>query len=109
MAPTSIATLHNLPLPQHNPPLFIPLGPLHLLPCPRVLDRPMHGADPTDTEIARRSLTGSTELSSSSFSSSVKVTAFHPKHFKTYHPSSRLEYEAGDHEVPSGPNPISNR
>ncbi|KAI4365744.1 hypothetical protein MLD38_021706 [Melastoma candidum] len=108
MAPTSITTplsrttSHNLSKSRH----CLSLLALSIFFLVLVFStRPMHGAEPSDTEIVRRSLPGSTGLSSSS----AEVSAFHPNHFKTHHPSSRSEYEAGDHEVPSGPNPISNR
>ncbi|CAI9770634.1 unnamed protein product [Fraxinus pennsylvanica] len=44
--------------------------------------------------------------------SAAKSTNFHPrKREKHSHGSSysKREFEAGDHEVPSGPNPISNK
>ncbi|KAL2470650.1 Uncharacterized protein Adt_38786 [Abeliophyllum distichum] len=48
--------------------------------------------------------------------SATKSTNFHPRKREKYShasssssSSSRREFEAGDHEVPSGPNPISNK
>ncbi|KAK9057427.1 hypothetical protein SSX86_022262 [Deinandra increscens subsp. villosa] len=47
----------------------------------------------------------------SSRSSSTTTTGFHPKrtHDHQSHPKSARSFQAGAHEVPSGPNPISNR
>ncbi|KAI3829824.1 hypothetical protein L1987_03952 [Smallanthus sonchifolius] len=42
---------------------------------------------------------------------STTTTEFRPKrtHDHQSHPKSTRSFEAGEHEVPSGPNPISNR
>ncbi|KAK4786108.1 hypothetical protein SAY86_002797 [Trapa natans] len=62
----------------------------------------------------------SISLASRRLLSESSMTSFHPKLTQNHHhhpshssssttPSSRREIEAGAHEVPSGPNPISNR
>ncbi|XP_048138897.1 CLAVATA3/ESR (CLE)-related protein TDIF [Rhodamnia argentea] len=58
--------------------------------------------------IARRLLLSSSDHSMESSSSSSSTVSFHPKKASNRKASSR-QFEAGAHEVPSGPNPISNR
>ncbi|KAI4319329.1 hypothetical protein MLD38_032937 [Melastoma candidum] len=65
--------------------------------------RPTHGASPSPLDASP------TGTSRRLLPDSVAASAFRPQYAKTHHPASRSEYEAGDHEVPSGPNPISNR
>ncbi|KAI3411671.1 uncharacterized protein J3R85_017713 [Psidium guajava] len=60
--------------------------------------------------IARRLLLSPSDHSkgSTSSSSSSSTVSFHPKKASNRKASAR-QFEAGAHEVPSGPNPISNR
>ncbi|KAI4341612.1 hypothetical protein MLD38_026312 [Melastoma candidum] len=95
-SPTSSKTLHRSSPFSALLSVFVVL--LLVLPI-----QPLHGVSPLPSDASSTS-------SRRFLSESLAVSAFHPQQAKTHQPpASRSEYEAGDHEVPSGPNPISNR
>ncbi|KAL7172737.1 hypothetical protein ACSBR2_032249 [Camellia fascicularis] len=79
----------------------------------------VHSEDPSTTPSSMASSIPTRRLLADSSSSPTSKMNFHPKNTQNSHtPSSsssssssstRREFEAGAHEVPSGPNPISNR
>ncbi|XP_042482659.1 CLAVATA3/ESR (CLE)-related protein TDIF-like [Macadamia integrifolia] len=62
---------------------------------------------PTKKHLSESSSTTATTTTTSTSQTTMDL---HPHNTKTtHHSSSSRQFEAGEHEVPSGPNPISNR